>query len=121
MIVVLQVLIPILLHFINRLVELHPTLGSEVLIEDRTVESFDKAVALGAPDRCRPMLNILQLKEELEGMLIGSAAVPPSVVGKLNLLLPIMLLQSQKSLVSIEQLMTLPDAPDSARTYMDAP
>jgi hypothetical protein len=58
----------ILLHLLDRLVELLPAHDSEVLIEKRAVKPFDEAVALWPPNLRRPMFDPFELQEELVGM-----------------------------------------------------
>jgi hypothetical protein len=51
-----------------------------MFIEERAVEPFDEAVALGTTDLSRPVLDSLELQEELVGVLIRPATELPTVV-----------------------------------------
>ena len=53
-----------------------------MLFEEGAVEAFDEAVRLGPPDLRRPVLDVLELQEELVGVLVRPAAVLTSVVAQ---------------------------------------
>ena len=78
----LQVSIQVLLHLRNRLVPGRPALDPEVLFEERAVEPLDEAVGLGSADLRGAVLDVLELQEELVGVLVGSAAVLAAVVAQ---------------------------------------
>ncbi len=62
-VIVAQVGIKVRLHFIQRLIPVFSPLNSEMLIEQCSVQSFHKAVALRTSDAGCPVLDIFQLQE----------------------------------------------------------
>ena len=50
-------------------------LHAEMLVEQGTVEALDGAVELGPPDLVGSVLDVLKLKEDLVGVLVGSATL----------------------------------------------
>ena len=53
-----------------------------MLFEERAVEPLDEAVRLGPPDLRGAVLDVLELQEELVGVLVRPAAVLASVVAQ---------------------------------------
>ena len=89
-------LIEIDLHFIDSFVELRASLDPEMLVEQGAMHPLDIAVALGPTDLGGPVFDVFQLEEEFKGVLVGPAAVLPSVVGKDGLDLYIVLLEERQ-------------------------
>jgi hypothetical protein len=88
------------LHLVDALVELGAADDPEVLVEQGTVETFHNAITLRSADLRRAMLNLLELKEELEWVLVGPAAILPTVVAQDRVDMGAMLLEEgQDSLV----------------------
>jgi hypothetical protein len=63
LVVPLEINIQVLLHLIQSLIELRPSLNPEVLVKQSPVEAFNEAVALRSSDFCVSMFNPLQLKK----------------------------------------------------------
>jgi hypothetical protein len=58
-----QIKIQVLLHFINGLVEFLTSHYAEMLIQKGSVEPFDKTIALRSPDFGRAVFDTFQLQE----------------------------------------------------------
>ena len=90
-VVVLQIAIQVCLHLFYRLIPGRPPLDSEVFIQQCAMQSLDKAVALWPADLGCPVLNPLQLQEQLVGMMVWAPTelapvirqdgIDPSLVG----------------------------------------
>lgn len=59
------------LHLRQILVEGPAPLDTQMLIEQRSMEALQEAVALRTGHLCRAILDLLQLEEQLVGMLFG--------------------------------------------------
>ena len=68
------------LHLGHRLVELLAALDSEVLVQERAVQSLDEAVALRPANLGGPVLDLFELQEQHVWVLIGPPAVLTAVV-----------------------------------------
>ena len=69
-VVVLQVAIQVCLHLLYRLIPGRSPLDTEVFIQQCAMQSLDKAVALRPAHLGCPVLNPLQLQEQLVGMMV---------------------------------------------------
>ena len=69
-VVVFQVAIQVCLHLLYRLIPGRPPLDTEVLIQQCAVQPLDKAIALRPAYLGGPVLNPLQLQEQLVGMMV---------------------------------------------------
>lgn len=63
MVVVVEVVFQAFLYFVNRFILFFASLDAEVLVQEGTMQVFDKAITLGPADFSFSMLNALQLKE----------------------------------------------------------
>lgn len=70
-----QVGVQINLHFRHGFVELLAPLQAEVLVQQRPVQPLDEAVALRPADLGRPVIDLLELQEQLVRMLVRATAV----------------------------------------------
>ena len=95
----LKIRIQVLLHLLDGLVPGGPPLDAEMLFEERAVEALDEAVGLGPPHLGRAVLDVLQLQEELVGMLVRPAAVLAPVVAQDRLHLDAVLLEEGQHVV----------------------
>src|SRR5271166_1154933 len=68
------------LHLIDGLEPGAPTLHAEVLVEQRAVQALDDAVGLRTFDPRGAVLDLLQLQEQLVGVLVRSAAKLAAIV-----------------------------------------
>jgi hypothetical protein len=81
-VVELEVLVEVGLHLVEGLVPGGAALHAEVLIEEGPVEALDEAVGLGPADLGGPVLDVLELEEELVGMPVGTPTELAAVVGE---------------------------------------
>ena len=95
----LKIAVQVLLHLVERLVPGRPALDPEVLFEERPVEPLDEAVRLGPADLRGAVLDLLELEEELVGVLVGPAAVLAAVVAQDRPDLYAMLLEERQRVV----------------------
>ncbi len=68
--VVFQVAIQVCLHLLYRLISGHSPLDTDVFIQHGSMQPLDKAVALRPAHLGCPVLNPLQLQEQLVGMVV---------------------------------------------------
>lgn len=80
MVVVVQVGIEILLHLLDRLVPGFASFDSEVLVQQGSVQTLNKAVVLRPANFGGSMLDAFELQKQLVGMLIRPTAVLPAIV-----------------------------------------
>ena len=80
LVVVFQVNIKILLHFLDGFVELFPAHDPQVFIEKGSVKTFDKSVTLRSSDLGGSVFDVLQLKEQFIGMVVFPSAELSAVV-----------------------------------------
>ncbi len=64
------VVLQVCLHLLHRLISGCPPLDTEVFIQQCAMQSLDKAVALRSAHLGGPVLNPLQLQEQLVGMVV---------------------------------------------------
>lgn len=81
-VVMVQVLVQVLLHFGHRFVELLAPLDAEVLVQECAVEAFHKAVALGPAHPGGAVLDAFELQEQLIRVDIRPAAILAAVVAE---------------------------------------
>ena len=79
-VVVLQVAIQVCLHLLYRLIPGRSPLDTEVFIQQGSMQSLDKAVALRPAHLGGSVLNPLQLQEQLVGMVVRA----PTELGPLS-------------------------------------
>ena len=75
-VVVLEVLLQVGLHLLDRIVPLLSALYAEVLVKQGAVEPLHEAVGLGPLDLGGPVLYALDLQEELVRMAVRTTAGP---------------------------------------------
>ena len=81
----LKIAVEVLLHLLDGLVPGRPALDPKVFLEERVVEPLDEAVRLGSADLRGAVFDLLELEEELVGVLVRSAAVLAAVVAEYRL------------------------------------
>lgn len=99
LVVELQVDVKVGLHLFDGLVPLLPAFDAEVLVEQRAVQAFDEAVTLRPAYACGAVLDLLQLQEQLIGVLVFPAAVLAAVVGQHGVDAGIVLLEEGQHVV----------------------
>lgn len=70
------------LHLLDGLEPGAAAFDAEVLVKQRAMQAFDDAVRLRALDPGGAVLDLLQLEEQLVGVLVGSSAELATVVGE---------------------------------------
>ncbi len=76
----LKVLVKVILHFLNRLIEFSPTSNSEMLIKKCSMQTLNISITLRPADLRCPMLNFFKLKKQFKRMLIRTTAVFTAIV-----------------------------------------
>ena len=74
-----QVIVEVLLHGLDAVIELLPPHDPEVLVEQRPVQALHEAVRLRTPLAGGAVFDLFELKEQFVGMPIRPATVFPSV------------------------------------------
>jgi len=82
LIVGFKIFIQVRLYSIDGFIEFGVADNPEMFILQSAMQTFDDAVTLGPSDLDSSMLDILELQEELEGMLVGASAVLPAGVAE---------------------------------------
>ena len=77
-----QVVVENGLHLVDGLEPSAAALDPEVLVEQRAVQPLDDAVGLRPLHPGGAMVDVLELQEQLVGVLVGAAAELPVVVGQ---------------------------------------
>ena len=77
-----MIAVEVLLHLVEGLVPSRPAPDPRVFLEERVVEPLDEAVRLGPADIRGAVFDLLELQEELVGMLVRPAAVLAVVVAE---------------------------------------
>jgi hypothetical protein len=89
------------LHLVDGLEPGAPAFDAEVLVEQRSVQPFDNSVRLRAFDARGSVLDLLDLEEQLVGVLVGSAAELATIVGQDHLDLGVVRLEGRDDVVVI--------------------
>lgn len=94
-----QVVVENGLHLVDGFEPGAATLDPEVLVEQGAVQPLDDAVGLRPLHPCGAVVDVLELQEQLVGMLVGPAAELPAVVGQHGLDFGVVRLEGRQHVV----------------------